>query len=70
MEDFINVIQRDPQVQIKRKDILGKYIKLSYKYESKIRSDTLSQNVTFTEIINLMSIIIVDIDIELKLKIS
>ena len=52
------------------KDILDENIELSYNYELKIGYDTLIQNVILEEIINLMSIIILDRDIELKLKIG
>ena len=70
MDDFINLIKRDPQVQIKIKNISDKYIELPLKYQSKIGYDTLIQNVKIKEKINLMGITIVDIDIELKMKIS
>ena len=70
MNDFINVIKRDPQVQIKIKNILDEYNRLFYSYQSKIEYDTLIQNVILKEIINLMSVILVDIDIEVKMKIS
>ena len=50
--------------------ILDKYIEKSLSFQSKIGYDTLIQNVILTEIINLTSIIIVDINRELKLKIS
>ena len=40
MNDFINVIKRDPRVQIKIKDILDKYNRLPYNYQSKIGYDT------------------------------
>ena len=70
MDDFINVVKRDPQVRIKMKDILDKYIKLSYNYQSQKGYDTIIQNVILKEIINLLSIIIVDIHIELKMKIG
>ena len=68
MDDSIKVIERDLQVQIKIKDISDKYIKISYNYQSKLRYDTLNQNVILKEIMKLMSIIIVDIAIELKMK--
>ena len=67
---FINVIKRDPQVQIKVKDNSDKYIKLHTNYQLKKWYDTLIQNVVPKEMINLMRIIIVDIDIGLKMKIS
>ena len=70
MDDFINVIKKDPKVQIKIKDILDNYIKLPYNYQSKIGYDTLIQNVILKELINLMGTTITDIDMELKMKIS
>ena len=69
MDDFINVFKRDPQVQIKIKDMLGNYKRLPYNYQSKIGYDTLIQNVILKETINLMGTTKVDIDIELKMKI-
>ena len=68
MDDFINVNKKHPQVQIKIKDISDKYKRLPYNYQSEIGSDTLIQNVIHKELINLMSTIKVDIDIELKMK--
>ena len=49
---------------------LDKNNNLLVNYQSKIRYDTLIQNVVLKERINLLSIIIVDIDTEKKLKIS
>ena len=65
----MNVIKRDPKVQIKMKDMLDKYNRLPYNYQSKIGYDALTQNVILKEIINLMGATITDIDIELKMKI-
>ena len=70
MDDFINVTKNDPQVQMKMKDILDKYIKLPFNYQSKLGCDTLIQNVILEELINIMGASIVDLDRELKLKIS
>ena len=70
MNDFINAIKRDPQVQIKINHIIDKYNRLPYDYQSKIRYDILIQNVIFQEMINLTGTTIVDIDVELKMKIS
>ena len=67
---FINVIRRDPQVQLKIKDIIEKYIKLSLNYQSKIGYDTLIQNIILKELINLMGVTIVYIDKEIKMKIN
>ena len=70
MEGFINAIKRDSKVQLKIRDMLDKYNRLLFNYESKIGYDTLIQNVILKEMINLMGTTIVDIDIELKMKIS
>ena len=70
MDDFINVIKKDPKIQIKINDILNKYQRLTYNYQSQIGYDTLIQNVILKKMINLMGTTIVDIDIELKMKIS
>ena len=70
MDDFANVIKRDPQAQIKTRDELDKYTRLPYSYQSEIGYDTLIQNVFPKGMINLMATTIVDIHIELKMKIS
>ena len=70
MEDFINVIRKDPKVRIKINDSLDRYNRLPYKYQSKIGYDTLIQNVILEELINIMGGTITDLDIDLKMKIS
>ena len=70
MDDFINIIKRDTQVQLKTIDILEKYNRLPHNYQSKRGYDTLIQNVVLKELINLICTIIVDIDIELNLEIG
>ena len=70
MDDFITVIKRIPKVQIKIKDVLDKYNRLPLIYQSKMGYDTLIQNVILNEMIKIMGAKIVDIDIELKMKIS
>ena len=70
MEAFINVIRKDPKVRIKINDTLDRYMKLPYKYQSKIGYDTLIQNIILKELINILGTTITDLDIELKLKIS
>ena len=37
MEAFINVIKRDPKVQVKIKDTSDRYNRLPYNYQSKKR---------------------------------
>ena len=70
MEDSINVIKKEPQVQIKIYIMLDTYNRLPYKYQSKIGYDKLIQNVILKELINIMGTTITDIDRELELKIS
>ena len=68
MDDFINVNKKDPQVQIKINDMLVKYNRLSYNYQSKIGHDTSIQNVFLKEFINIKGATMEDIDIEVILK--
>ena len=72
MDDSINVIKKDPQVRVVSKinDMLDRYNRLPYNYQSKIGYDTLIQNVIPKELINIMGTTITDLDIELKMKIS
>ena len=68
MDDFVNVSKREPQVKIKIKDMLDKYNRLPYNYQSKIGYDTLIQNVILKELIKKMGTTITEI--ELKMTIS
>ena len=70
MDDFINVIKKDPQVQIKINDTLDRYNRLAYNYQSKIEYDTLIRNLSLIEMINVMAATIVKMDIKLKMKIN
>ena len=45
MEAFVNVIRKDPKVRVKINDTLDRYIRLPYKYQSKIGYDCLIQNI-------------------------
>ena len=67
---ILNVITKDPQVQIRKKDMLDKYFKLSLHHQSKIEFDTVIQKVIFKEIINIMGITLVVEVIETRLKLS
>ena len=69
MSNFVNVIKKDPKVRTKINDNLDKYIRLPYKYQSKIGYDTLIQNVILKELINIMGTTITDMDLELKMKV-
>ena len=68
--DFLNVIKKDPKVRKKIKDMLGGYIRLPFNYQSKMGYDTLIQNVILKELINKIATTAIDLDIELKMKIS
>ena len=61
-DDFINVIKKDPKVRIKINDMLDNYIRLPYKYQSKIGCETLIQNLILKELINTMGTTITDLD--------
>ena len=70
MDDFINVIKKNPQTRIKINDMLGRYDRLPCNYQLKIGCDSLVQNLILKELINIMCSVITDLDIELKMKIS
>ena len=70
MDAFINVIKKDPFVCIKKNNMLDKYKKLTYDHKIDIVYDNLIQNIILKELINIMSIMISDLDMELKMKIS
>ena len=70
MDDFVNVIEKDPQVRVKMNDMLNRYNRLPYKYQSKIGYDTLIQNVILKELIKIRGIPITGLDIARKMKIS
>ena len=70
MNDFINVLKKNPKVRIKIKNILDKYNRLPLKYQSQIGYDTLIRFVNLKELINIMGTTIPDLDKELKRKIS
>ena len=70
MDDFINVIKKDPKVGCKINDMLDRYNRLPLKYQSKKGYDTLFQNVILKELINIMGTTITDLDTELKKKFS
>ena len=67
---FINVSKKDLQVRVKINDMLDRYNRLPYSYQSKKRYDGLIQNVILKELIIIMGTTITDLDTELKMKIS
>ena len=67
MEAFINVIRKYPFVCMKINIMLDRYNRLTYDHKI---FDILIQNIILKELINIMSIMISDLDMELKMKIS
>ena len=66
-EDFIKVIKKDPRVQNNINIMLDRYMSLPYDFQSRIGYNSLIQNVILKELINIMSLIRTDLDIELKM---
>ena len=63
-EDFIKLIKKDPRVQNNINIMLDRYMSLPYVFQSRIGYNSLIQNVILKELINVMSVIITDLDIE------
>ena len=70
MDASINVLKKDLFVCIKINNMLDRYNRLTYDRKIEIVYDNLRQNIILKELINIMSIIISDLDMELKMKIS
>ena len=70
MKAFVNVIKKDPFVCMKINNMIDRYNRLTYYHKIEIVYDNLIQNIILKELINIMSIIISDLDMELKMKIS
>ena len=70
MDAFINVIKKDPFVCMKINNMLNRYNRLTYDSKIEIAYDNLIQNIILKELINIMSVMIRDLDMELNLKIS
>ena len=70
MDDFVNVLKKDPKVRNKINFMLDRYMSLPYDFQSRIGNNSLIQNVIPKELINKMGTTITDSDIELKMKIS
>ena len=70
MEAFVNIIKKDPFICIKINNMLDRYNRLTYDRKINIAYDNLIHNIILKEFINIMSIIISDLDMELKMKIS
>ena len=70
MEAFINVIKKDPFVCMKINNMLDRYNRLTYDHKIEIVYVNLIQNIILKELLNIMSIMVSDLDMELKMKIS
>ena len=70
MEAFINVIKKDPFVCMKINNMLDRYIRLTCDRKNETVYDNLIQNIIFKELLNILSIMISDLDMEFKMKIS
>ena len=70
MDAFINVLKKDSFVCMKINNMLDRYNILTYDRKIEIVYDNLIQNIILKEIFNIMSIMISDLDMELKMKIS
>ena len=70
MDVFVNVIRKVPKVRVKINDMLDRYNRLRLKKQSKKGYDNLIQNVILKQLKNIMGTTIIDLDIELKMKIS
>ena len=70
MDDFINIIKKDPQICIKINNMLDRYNRLSYNHKIEIVYDNLIHNIILKELINIMATMIIDLDMEIKMKMS
>ena len=68
MENFIKAIKKDKRICINLNIMLDRYMSLPSEFRSRIGYNSLIQNVILKELINMLCLIIVDLDIELKLK--
>ena len=66
----MNVIEKDPFVCMKIKNMLDRYNRLTYDQRNEIVNDNLIQNNILEELIIIISIMISDLDMELKIQIS
>ena len=70
MEASIHVIKKDHFVCMKINNLLDRYNRLTYDHKIEIVYDNLIQNIILKELVNIMSKMISDLDMELKMKIS
>ena len=68
-DDFVNVIKKDSKVRKKVNDMLDRYNRLPFNYQTRIGYDIVIQNVNLKKLINIMAITITDVDMEIKMNI-
>ena len=68
MENFIKAIKKDKRIRNNINIMLDRYLSLPYEFQSRIGYNSLIQNIILKELIIMLCLIIVDLDIELKLK--
>ena len=68
MDNFIKTIKKDPKTCNNINIMLDRYMSLPYEFRSKIGYNSLIQNVILKEIVIMLALIIIDLDIEVKLK--
>ena len=61
MENFIKAIKKDPKICNNINIMLDKYLSLPYNFQSKIGYNSLIQIVILKELINIISLIIIDL---------
>ena len=70
MDGFINVTKKDSLVRNKMNDMLDRFNRIPFKYQSKKGYDCLFHNVFHKELINIMGTTLTNLDIEFKMKTS
>ena len=68
MDDFIKAIKKDPKICKNINIMLNRYMSLPYEFQSKIGYNSLIQNIILKELINVLSVLIIDLDTQLKIK--
>ena len=68
MDNFIKAIKKDKKICNNINIMLDRYMSLPYEFQSRIGYNSLIQKVILKELVNMLCLIIVDLDIELKLK--
>ena len=60
-DPFIKVIKKDPKIQNEINILLDRYMSSPYDFQSKIGYNSLIQNVILKELVNILSLIIIDL---------